>query len=104
LQSQHKHKQKTSNKTTRDKTSKKQNKSDQLSLFTIKPEFLNTYVDLRTAFAAKTHADERQCLRDQINTIKLRTLRISTRILTGSGPEGQNLVLMVKKHKVKLSL
>jgi hypothetical protein len=63
----------------------------QLTLFTFKPEYLNISVGLHTALAAETHRAEGQWLKEQLNVVKLRMLRVGTRMQTVSRTEGQYL-------------
>jgi hypothetical protein len=84
-----------SSKTTQDKTkTNEQRISDQLSLFTFKPEFLKISVDLQTAFAAETHLAEGKCPEKQLSVVKLHMFRAGTRMYTVSRIEGQNLAAL----------
>jgi hypothetical protein len=58
------------NKKTTTKEITKQNKMDQLRLFTIKHDLLKISTDLQTAFAAETHLAEGQWLKEQLNVVK----------------------------------
>jgi hypothetical protein len=73
------------------KTTQGQRKIDQLRLFVFKREFLQISVDLQTALAAETHRAEGQWLEEQLNTAKLRTFSVGTRMPTDSRAEGQYL-------------
>jgi hypothetical protein len=42
---------------------------DQLRLFKLKHDLLKISIDLRTAFAADTHLDEGQWLKEQLNVL-----------------------------------
>jgi hypothetical protein len=49
-------------------------KMDQLRLLKLKHVLLKISVDLHTAFAAGTHLDEGQWLKEQLNMVKLRVV------------------------------
>jgi hypothetical protein len=72
---------------------------DQLRLFTLKNDLLKIPVDLQTAFAAETHQAEGQCLKEQLNVVKLRMFRVGTRMLTVSRTEGQCLTPLETMHR-----
>jgi hypothetical protein len=61
-------------------------KSDQLA-------FLKISVDLQTALAAGTRRDEGQWLEQQLNTVKLRALRVGKGMETVCWTVGQHLEL-----------
>jgi hypothetical protein len=65
---------------------------DELRLFKFKHDLLKISVDLQTAFAADTHLAEGQWLKEQLNVVELRMLRVGTRMPTVSRREGKCLV------------
>jgi hypothetical protein len=77
----------TQGKETKKKTRTKENLS--AKLFKLKHDLLKKSVDLHTAFAADTHLDKGQWLKEQLNVVKLRMFRVGTRRPTVSRTEGQ---------------
>jgi hypothetical protein len=77
-----------SSKTTQGKTNKKKTKTDQLRLLTLKHELLKICVYLQTAFAAETRLAGWQWLKEQLNVVKLRIIRVETRMSTVSRTGG----------------
>jgi hypothetical protein len=69
---------------------------DHLRLFTLIYDLLKISVDLQTAFAAEAHLSEGQWLKEQLNAVKLRMVRVGTRMPNVSRTEGQ--CLMPLKH------
>jgi hypothetical protein len=80
---------------------------DQLRLFTFKYDLLKIPADLQTASAAETHQAEEQCLKKQLNVVKLRMFRVGTGMLTVSRTEGQCLVpvkTFIKKQCIEVTM
>jgi hypothetical protein len=74
---------------------------DQLRLFKIKHDILKISVDLQTAFSAETQLAKWQWLKEQLNVIKLCTLRVGTRMPIVSRTERQYLMplkIFIKKQ------
>jgi hypothetical protein len=71
------------------KNNKKQEKMDQLWLFTLKHDLLKIST-FTNALSAETHPAEEQWLKEQLN-VKLLMVRAATRMPTVSRAEGQHL-------------
>jgi hypothetical protein len=77
-----------SNKETQDKTRETAketitvSKMDLLRLFALRHVLVSTPVHLRIVFAAETHLGEGQWLYEQLNTVKSRSCRVGTQLLT----------------------
>jgi hypothetical protein len=78
-------------------------KIDQLKLFIFTYEFLKISVDLQAGLAAKAHLAEGQWLEEQLNVVKLRMIRVGTRMPIVHRTEGQYLAPLKTFIKNKAS-